>query len=175
MRFLSGKGLVTFVPTPPIDVTPIRKFASHFDQIYAELESKAPDVCLMQTVQEALLALYCHRNRAFIHKHDTLQDIDVSIFHVCLKALEEDPYGYQRVARGEDGKKFNEFVSVYTHVLQAFASIYSLSQCTPSTLRKKLLLSRKPDPNGTHFMVALCRMQLAIGLREQPSQPKAPT
>lgn len=173
MRQFSGKGLVNFTQSPPIDVSPIRKVAPHFHQIYTELERTAPDILLMRTVQEALLALYCHKPLAFHHPRD-LQDIDVTTFHVCLHAIEKDPYGYQRTVR-EDGNLFNEFVSAYPLVRSAFGSIYGLSDCTAAALRKRLLLAKTPEPHGTHFMVALCRMLLAIGLRRQGAPATAPT
>jgi hypothetical protein len=174
MRQFSGKRLVSFIPSSPIDVSPIRKAAPHFHQIYSELEMNASEVVLMQAAQETLLVLYCHKPAVF---HDTprdLRDIDVSILQVCLQAIEEDAYGYLQPVMLGDRHVNNVRVKAHEFMYRAFNSIYSIHECSPAGLRQRLFSAQRPNPNGTHFMVAVSRMLLAIGLRGQHVPAAAP-
>ncbi|MEO5927585.1 MAG: hypothetical protein ABIO72_02685 [Patescibacteria group bacterium] len=180
MRQFSGKGLATFAAPSPIDVTPIRAFAVHFHEIYQRLEEASPDLLLVQTVQEALLGLYCHKPEAFRRsRQDGPQKGTLASFAFYLHALKYRTFCYLSTVEKHDKaanrvKRVNKLVQVNTLVLQAFGSIYCLSDCDWEMVHRHLLHTVVPDVRGTHFMDAICQMLSAIGMSDPSSPTRAP-
>jgi hypothetical protein len=164
----TGASLAVLAHLEPINLTPIfgNKYFGylHFEEIHKELATAAPVVASLRQAQEALLALFMCEPKAFRSTGMTrksgyaqLQDLDLAMQRTCFKSLTKDRYSFVR-----EFQNSKENVAILPFVSGAFAAIYRLPRCSGKEIGRRLFAIDVPDPAGTHFMIALSRMLLAL-------------